>query len=83
MPVRVRRAVGDRHRLLHEHEELDVRLRLLETAEHGLERLLLLEAVLGRLKETQSNVEFLMLMQKSMPVANGAAHSHGHETDHR
>jgi transcription termination factor Rho len=39
--------------------------------------------VLGRLKETQSNVEFLMLMQKSMPVANGAAHSHGHESDHR
>ena len=29
--------------------------------------------MLGRLKETQSNVEFLMLMQKSMPVANGAA----------
>ncbi|RZS67817.1 transcription termination factor Rho [Agromyces ramosus] len=49
----------------------------------GLEQQQALEAVLGRLKETQSNVEFLMLMQKSMPVANGAAHSHGHETDHR
>jgi transcription termination factor Rho len=49
----------------------------------GLEPQQALEAVLGRLKETQSNVEFLMLMQKSMPVANGAAHSHGHESDHR
>src|SRR5215207_5631329 len=38
----------------------------------GLEQQGALEAVLGRLKETQSNVEFLMLMQKSMPVgANG------------
>ena len=37
----------------------------------GLEQQQALEAVLGRLKETQSNVEFLMLMQKSMPVANG------------
>ena len=34
----------------------------------GLEQQQALEAVLGRLKETQSNVEFLMLMQKSMPV---------------
>ena len=49
----------------------------------GLEQQQALEVVLGQLKETQSNVEFLMQMQKSMPVANGAAHSHGHETDHR
>jgi transcription termination factor Rho len=52
----------------------------------GLEQQGALEAVLGRLKETQSNVEFLMLMQKSMPVGangHGTAHSHGHETDHR
>ncbi|MFD4420355.1 transcription termination factor Rho, partial [Agromyces sp. NPDC058484] len=49
----------------------------------GLEQQQALEAVLGRLKETQSNVEFLMLMQKSMPVANGHGNSHGHETDHR
>jgi transcription termination factor Rho len=47
----------------------------------GLEQQQALEAVLGRLKETQSNVEFLMLMQKSMPVANGVTHSH--ENDHR
>jgi len=52
----------------------------------GLEQQGALEAVLGRLKETKSNVEFLMLMQKSMPVGangHGTAHSHGHETDHR
>ncbi|WP_022893151.1 transcription termination factor Rho [Agromyces subbeticus] len=49
----------------------------------GLEPQGALEAVLGRLKETQSNVEFLMLMQKSMPVAAGHGNSHGHETDHR
>nr|WP_157008497.1 transcription termination factor Rho [Agromyces laixinhei] len=48
----------------------------------GLEQQQALEAVLGRLKESQSNVEFLMLMQKSMPVA-GHGNSHGHETDHR
>lgn len=49
----------------------------------GLDQQPALEAVLGRLKETQSNVEFLMLMQKSMPVATGHGNSHGHETDHR
>ncbi len=52
----------------------------------GLDPQPALEAVLGRLKETQSNAEFLLLMQKSMPVGgngHGAAHSHGHEIDHR
>ncbi len=50
----------------------------------GLDQQPALEAVLGRLKETQSNVEFLMLMQKSMPaVTAGHGNSHGHETDHR
>ena len=34
----------------------------------GLEQQQALELVLGRLKETQSNVEFLMQVQKSMPV---------------
>ncbi|MFD5865947.1 transcription termination factor Rho [Agromyces sp. NPDC127015] len=48
----------------------------------GLDQQPALEAVLGRLKETQSNAEFLLLMQKSMPVA-GHGNSHGHETDHR
>jgi len=45
-----------------------------------------LEIVLGRLKETSSNVEFLMQVQKSMPQptnGHGTAHSHGHENDHR
>ena len=31
-----------------------------------------LELVLNRLKETKSNVEFLMMVQKSMPVASGS-----------
>lgn len=50
----------------------------------GLDQQQALEIVLGRLKETSSNVEFLMQVQKSMPQpANGNAHSHGHENDHR
>ncbi|MCP2371411.1 transcription termination factor Rho [Agromyces terreus] len=50
----------------------------------GLDQQPALEAVLGRLKETQSNVEFLMLMQKSMPVgANGHGSAHANEHDHR
>ncbi|MFP3464718.1 transcription termination factor Rho [Leifsonia sp. SIMBA_070] len=52
----------------------------------GLDQQQALEIVLGRLKETSSNVEFLMQVQKSMPEpanGRGAAHSHGHENDHR
>jgi transcription termination factor Rho len=53
----------------------------------GLDQQQALEIVLNRLKETTSNVEFLMQVQKSMPAAtghvNGSAHSHGHENDHR
>jgi len=50
----------------------------------GLEPQQALEAVLGRLRETQSNTEFLLLMQKSAPVGgNGNGHGHGHESDHR
>jgi transcription termination factor Rho len=44
----------------------------------GLDQQAALEAVLGRLKETQSNVEFLMQVQKTMPA--GAT---SHENDHR
>ncbi|SDS35269.1 transcription termination factor Rho [Microterricola viridarii] len=44
----------------------------------GLEQQQALEAVLGRLKETQSNVEFLMQVQKTMPAGTA-----GHENDHR
>lgn len=52
----------------------------------GLDQQQALEIVLGRLKETSSNVEFLMQVQKSMPQptnGHGTAHSHGHENDHR
>ncbi|MGM7678094.1 transcription termination factor Rho [Microbacterium sp. A94] len=44
----------------------------------GLDQQQALEVVLGKLKETQSNVEFLVQMQKSMPapVAGGSSHSH-------
>ncbi|WP_309615274.1 transcription termination factor Rho [Salinibacterium sp.] len=38
----------------------------------GLDQQQALEIVLGRLKETQTNVEFLMQVQKSMPGANGS-----------
>ncbi|WP_445338340.1 transcription termination factor Rho [Clavibacter sp. CFBP 8614] len=46
----------------------------------GLEQQQALEIVLSRLKETSSNVEFLMKVQASMPnTANGQSHqSHGH-----
>jgi transcription termination factor Rho len=36
----------------------------------GLAQLQALEIVLGRLKDTQSNVEFLMQVQKSSPTAS-------------
>ncbi|HEV7813413.1 MAG TPA: transcription termination factor Rho [Leifsonia sp.] len=53
----------------------------------GLDQQQALEIVLGRLKETSSNVEFLMQVQKSMPAApangHGTAHSHSSEHDHR
>ena len=38
----------------------------------GLEQQQALELVLNRLKETKSNVEFLMMVQKSMPVPSGS-----------
>ncbi|NNC13180.1 transcription termination factor Rho [Planctomonas sp. JC2975] len=52
----------------------------------GLDPQQALEVVLGKLKETSSNVEFLVQMQKSMPAptsGHGVAHSHAHENDHR
>ncbi|WP_308468236.1 transcription termination factor Rho [Rathayibacter soli] len=50
----------------------------------GLDQQQALEIVLNRLKETSSNVEFLMQVQKSMPQTTaGTAHSHGHDNDHR
>ena len=51
----------------------------------GVDQQQALEIVLGRLRETSSNVEFLMQVQKSMPTATtgGNGRSHGHENDHR
>ncbi|MGV9195084.1 transcription termination factor Rho [Microbacterium sp. MC2] len=53
----------------------------------GLDPQQALEVVLGKLKETQSNVEFLVQMQKSMPAptrdGHGGGHSHGHENNIR
>ena len=48
----------------------------------GLDPQQALEVVLGKLKETSSNVEFLVQMQKSIPTSAGG-HSHGHENDRR
>ena len=51
----------------------------------GLDQQQALDIVLSRLKETSSNVEFLMQMQKSMPqpAAGNPASSHAHDADHR
>ncbi|BDV30147.1 transcription termination factor Rho [Microbacterium terricola] len=51
----------------------------------GLDQQQALEVVLGKLKETQSNVEFLVQMQKSIPAParDGNGHSHGHENSIR
>ena len=42
----------------------------------GLDPQQALEVVLGKLKETQSNVEFLVQMQKSIPAPTTAGHTH-------
>lgn len=53
----------------------------------GLDTQQALEVVLGKLKETQSNVEFLVQMQKSIPTpardGHGGGSSHGHENSIR
>ena len=52
----------------------------------GLDPQQALEVVLGKLKETQSNVEFLVQMQKSIPAPTGShagGHSHGHDNSIR
>jgi len=51
-------------------EEVNVTWKL-RRALAGLDHQQALEIVLGKLKETQSNVEFLMQIQKSLPMANG------------
>ncbi len=54
----------------------------------GLDPQQALEVVLGKLKETSSNVEFLVQMQKSMPAPTQGGHgghggSHGHDNSIR
>ncbi|WP_019181249.1 transcription termination factor Rho [Microbacterium yannicii] len=52
----------------------------------GLDTQQALEVVLGKLKETQSNVEFLVQMQKSIPApaaGHGGGHSHAHDNSIR
>ncbi len=49
----------------------------------GLDTQQALEVVLGKLKETQSNVEFLVQMQKSIPTPTGGGHGSGHENSIR
>ncbi len=49
----------------------------------GLDPQQALEVVLGKLKETQSNVEFLVQMQKSIPTPTGGGHSHSHDNSIR
>ncbi|MDR6198979.1 transcription termination factor Rho [Microbacterium sp. SORGH_AS428] len=49
----------------------------------GLDPQQALEVVLGKLKETSSNVEFLVQMQKSIPAPASGGHSHGHENNIR
>ncbi len=47
----------------------------------GLDTQQALEVVLGKLKETQSNVEFLVQMQKSIPAPAGHGGGHSHAND--
>ncbi|MFT4211332.1 MAG: transcription termination factor Rho [Microbacterium sp.] len=49
----------------------------------GLDPQQALEVVLGKLKETSSNVEFLVQMQKSIPAPAAGGHSHAHENNIR
>ncbi|WP_309129599.1 transcription termination factor Rho [Microbacterium sp.] len=49
----------------------------------GLDPQQALEVVLGKLKETSSNVEFLFQMQKSIPTPPQTGSSHGHENNIR
>ncbi|MGF2948378.1 transcription termination factor Rho [Microbacterium alcoholitolerans] len=49
----------------------------------GLDPQQALEVVLGKLKETSSNVEFLFQMQKSIPAPTSTGSSHAHENSIR
>ncbi|MEZ5190622.1 MAG: transcription termination factor Rho [Schumannella sp.] len=49
----------------------------------GLELQQQLELVLSRLKETQSNTEFLVQIQSSLPNGNGNGHANGAHASHK
>ncbi len=49
----------------------------------GLDPQQALEVVLGKLKETGSNVEFLVQMQKSIPAPAAGGHGGGHDNSIR
>jgi transcription termination factor Rho len=55
-------------------EEVKITWRL-RRALAGLELQQQLEVVLSKLKETQSNTEFLVQIQNSLPAANGNGHT--------
>ncbi|MFC5501180.1 transcription termination factor Rho [Lysinimonas soli] len=59
-------------------EEVKITWRL-RRALAGLELQQQLEVVLSKLKETQSNVEFLVQIQNSLPAAGNGTGSHGHK----
>lgn len=66
-----------REEMLMSNDEVKVTWKL-RRALAGLDQQQALDAVLGRLKETSSNVEFLMQVQKSMPAASGHESDSGH-----
>jgi transcription termination factor Rho len=69
-----------REELLMSKEELQIVWKLRRVLS-GLDGQQALELLLERLKKSQSNIEFLMQVQKTTPTANGnghASHGHGH-----
>ncbi|WP_420819120.1 transcription termination factor Rho [Nocardioides iriomotensis] len=69
-----------REELLMSKEELQIVWKLRRVLS-GLDGQQALELLLERLKKSQSNIEFLMQVQKTTPTANGnghAQHGHGH-----
>ncbi|WP_233563769.1 transcription termination factor Rho [Cryobacterium tepidiphilum] len=60
-----------REEMLMSNDEVKITWKL-RRALAGLDQQQALEVILGRLRETSSNVEFLMQVQKSMPTLNGS-----------
>jgi len=69
-----------REELLMGKEELAIVWRLRRVLS-GLEGLQALELLLNRLKDTKSNVEFLMQINKSMPLSGNTGRSNNHDDD--